>query len=248
MLLLLSSLFTRPDDRHNREYFNIAICLLGTPHQVSCCHFDGKLELPTRYVKPEAADRLSCLPQYLLPSSLFLILKSLSISRTWCVLNCRNHQYAVWRNPFTKDLHSIPKFMALLEVFSWEMVSERFMTVLGREKTDMWWDRPTERSWELQSADQPTPAAETPMLHVSMFSQIHLPPHINHCSYVKKVIVPVSHHWLHSCLRQSNSLFHFNFCTWRHITLLGSWAQRCADLALQHCREGITKQASRGTR
>jgi len=65
-------LFTRPDGRHNREYFNIAICLLGTSYQVSCCHFDGKLEFPTRYIKPEAADGLPYLPPRLLPLNLFL--------------------------------------------------------------------------------------------------------------------------------------------------------------------------------
>lgn len=115
MLLLLSSLFTRPDDRHNREYFNIAICLLGTSHQVSLCHFDGKLELPTRSVKPEAADRLSYLPQYLPPLILFLILRSLSILRTSFCMVCVKPQESptVWRNPFAKGFFSIIRFMTL---------------------------------------------------------------------------------------------------------------------------------------
>lgn len=67
MLLLLSSLFTKTDGRHNREHFNIAICLLGTSYQVSRCHFDGKLEFPTRYIKPEAAIRLPYLPHVFFP-------------------------------------------------------------------------------------------------------------------------------------------------------------------------------------
>lgn len=82
MLLLPSSLFAKPDGRHNREHFNIAICLPGTSYQVSRCHFDGKLEFPTRSIKPEAANSLPRLPRCLPPLNLFLILNNLRVLRT----------------------------------------------------------------------------------------------------------------------------------------------------------------------